>query len=62
MTSVIYKRSKMAKKKKHIANRTPDVGLNDGVHFDEQLKVKKEKKETQLDNKPNKGKNKNSAK
>ena len=34
----------MSDKKKHIANRRPDVGLNDGVHFDDQLKAKKEKK------------------
>ena len=39
----------MSKKKKHSANRRPDVGLNDGVHFDEHLKVKKEKKEARLD-------------
>lgn len=52
----------MSEKKKHIANRKPDVGLNDGVHFDEQLKAKKEKKENKLDNETKKGKKEESKK
>jgi len=38
----------MEEKKKHIANRKPAAALNDGLRFDQQLKVKKEKIEGQL--------------
>jgi hypothetical protein len=52
----------MIDKKKHRSNRHPADSLNDGVHFDDQLKVKKEKKEGKLDNEAEKGKSNSTEK
>jgi hypothetical protein len=44
----------MEQKKKHPSNRVPDAPLNDGVHFEESLKNKKERKEVESSSKKEK--------
>ena len=46
----------MEEKKDHISNRHPADALNEGIRFDKQLKVKKDKKDGELNDAAEKGK------